>query len=65
MNSAKFQETRLMYRNLLLFFIVIINYQNKKVEKKSCLKITSKRIKFLGINLTNKLKNYTLKTIKY
>ena len=57
MNSAKFQKTRLIYRNLLLFYTLIINYQNKKVKKKSCLKITSNRIKFLGINLTNELKD--------
>ena len=34
MNSAKFQDTRLIYRNLLHFFTLTINYPKEKVKKK-------------------------------
>ena len=50
----KFQDTRLIYRNLLLFYALIMNYH--KVLKLP-FKITSKRIKYLGINLTKEVKD--------
>ena len=39
---------------MLLFYTLIINYQRKK---KKPFKITSKRIKYLGINLTQEVKD--------
>ena len=46
---------------MLLFYTLIINYQRKK---KKPFKITSKRIKYLGINLTKEVKNLDLKNCK-
>ena len=42
--------TRLLYRNVLLFYISIMNYQKREGKKIILFKITSKRIKYLGIN---------------
>lgn len=50
MNLAKGQDTWLLYRTLLLFYTLIINYQNKKVKIKFNLK--SHYNKIPGINLT-------------
>ena len=50
MNSVKLQDTRLTYRNLWLFYILIMNYQKEQAKKKQTnlipFKITSKGIKF-------------------
>ena len=43
MNSAWLQDTRIIYRNLLLFCTLI--------------KIASKRMKYIGINLTKEVKD--------
>ena len=63
MNSGKLQDTRLIYRNLLLFCTLIMNYEKEKVKKKILFKITSKGIKYLEISL-RRWKTYTLKTTK-
>ena len=34
MNSARWQDIRLIYRNLLHFFILTMKYQKGKVKKK-------------------------------
>ena len=34
-NLAKLQDTRLTYRNVLLLYTLIINYQKEKVKKKN------------------------------
>ena len=61
MNSVKLQDTSLIYRNLLLFYTLIMNYQKEKAEKKKIpFKIASKRIKYLGINITNEAKKSVL-----
>ena len=57
MNSAKLQDTRLIYRNMLHFYTLIMNYQKEKVFLKIPFKIASERIKYLGINLTKEVKD--------
>ena len=42
MNSVNFQDTRLTYRNLLLFYTLIINYQKEKARKQFPLKSQQK-----------------------
>ena len=42
MNSSRWQDTRLTYRNLLHFFI-LIKYQKGKVKKKNSFKIALKK----------------------
>ena len=56
MNSAKLQDTRLIYRNLLLFHS-FNNELSEKESKKIPFKIISKRIKYQQINLTKKVKD--------
>ena len=63
MNSTKLQDTRLIYRNLLYFYTLIMNYQKDKVRKKNSFKIISKRIKYLAINLRQN--TYAVKSIKH
>ena len=63
MNSAKLHATRSIYRNLLLFYTIIMN--NHKVKET----IPSKEIKYLEINLGKtteweRLEIYLLKKIK-
>ena len=57
MNSLKLQDARLTYRNRLLFYTLIMNHKKEKARKQSCLKITSKRRKYFGINLTKEVKD--------
>ena len=38
MNLVKLQDTRLIYRNLLLYYALIMNYQKEKARKPSHLK---------------------------
>ena len=45
MNSARYQDTRLTYRNLLHFFSLIMKYHKKKVKKKKCVQIGREDIK--------------------
>ena len=45
------------YRNWLKFFISTIKYQKVNVKKPITFKITSHKIKYLGINLTKEVKN--------
>ena len=35
MNSVKLQDTRLIYRNLLLFYTLIMSYQKEKARNNS------------------------------
>ena len=51
MNSTRFQDTRLSYRNLLHFYTL----RESKIT--SCLKSHEKRIKYLEINLTKEVKD--------
>ena len=56
MNSVKFQDTKLIYRNLLHL------YTNNKISEREIKKtipftIASRRIKYLGISLPEEAKN--------
>ena len=39
MNSVKLQVTRLIYRNRLLFYTLIVSHQKQKARKQSQLKL--------------------------
>ena len=56
MNSIKLQGAKLINRNLLHFYLLIINYLKEKV-KKIPFTVASKIIKYLGINLIKKVKD--------
>ena len=51
------QDSRLIYRNLLLFYTLIINYLKEKAKKKISLTIISKRRKNLEVKLTKEVKD--------
>ena len=57
MNSVKSQDTKSIYRNLLYFCTLISNYQ-REIKKTIPFTITSKRIKYLGINLIKEVKDF-------
>ena len=57
MNSVKLQDTKLTYRNLLHFCPLTMNYQKDEMKKTIAFIIASKRIKYLGINLTKEVKD--------
>ena len=62
MNSVKLQDTRLVYRNMLLFYTLIILERESK--KTTPFIITSKRIEYLGINLTMEVKELYFENYK-
>ena len=51
------QDTRLVYRNLLLFLYTNNELPERESKKTIPFKITSKRIKYLGIHLTKEVKD--------
>ena len=67
LNLVKLQDTKLIHRNLLHFFFyqiltVSFLYTNNELSEREIKKIipftiTSKRIKYLGINLTKEVKD--------
>ena len=64
MNSVKFQDTKLVYRNLLHFYTLRINYQKEKWRKQ--LHVPSiKKNKYLRINLIKKVKDLYWKTPRH
>ena len=60
MNSAKWKDTTLVPRNQLYFYMLITK---KKIKKTIPFTIASKRIKYLGINLTKDVKRPILKKL--
>ena len=54
MNLAKSQDTKLIHRNWLHFYILTLRDQTEKLGKPSHL--PSQRIKYLGINLSQETK---------
>ena len=50
MNSVKLQDIKLMHRNQLHFYTLIMKLQKEKL--KIPFRIVPKRLKYLGINLT-------------
>ena len=64
MNSGKFQDTKLIYRNLL-FFKYTNNVLSERESKKTIpFKITSKRIKYLEIYLTKEVTHLSSENYK-
>ena len=61
MNLVKLQVTKLIHRNLLHFCILTMKDQK---EKNIPFTITSKRIKYLGINLPKEAKDLYSKNYK-
>ena len=57
MNSVKLQDTKSIYKNQLHFYTLTANCQKKKLRKTIPFTIASKRIKYLGINLTKDVKD--------
>jgi len=55
MSSVKFQDTKSIYKNLLHFYTLIMNYQ--RLRKQSHLKLHKKRMKYLCVNLTKEVKD--------
>jgi len=56
MNSVKLWDTKLIYKNLLYHYTLIINYQEDKSRKQS-FTITSKGVKYLEINISKEVKD--------
>ena len=57
MNIAKLQDTKSIHRNHLHFYILTIKYQKEKLRNQSHTYTTeTKRIKYLGINLSKETK---------
>ena len=54
-NSVKLQDTKSIYKNQLCFYTLTMNNQKEKLRKIP-FTIASKRIKYLGINLTKEVK---------
>ena len=61
MNLVKLQDTELICRNLLLFYLLIMNYQKDKVRKKILYKIPKNKLN----QGSKQYMTYTLKTIKH
>ena len=62
MNSVKFQDTKVIQRNLFLLYIQTIRKRN---EENDSIYNASNRIKYLGINITKEVNICTLKTINH
>ena len=51
------QETKLLHRNLLHFLYTNNELAEREIMKTTAFRIASKRIKYLGINLTKEVKD--------
>ena len=58
------QHTKLTYRHLLFFYILVMYIIRKRKKKQSHLQL-SKRIKHIGVSLTKEVRNYILKTMRH
>ena len=65
MNLVKLQDTKLIHRNLLCFYILIMKNQKEKLKKPPPFTITSKRIKYLGISPLKDAKDLHSKDYRY
>ena len=54
---SKVQDTKLIHRNLLHSYTLTMNQQKEKQGKPIPFTIATKRIKYLGINLTTEVKD--------
>ena len=57
MNLVKLQDTKLMHRSLLHSYTLTTKNQKEKLRKFSHSPLQQKRIKYLGINLPNEVKD--------
>ena len=59
-------DTKLVYRSQLLFYTIIVSYHKEKVNPNKTIpfKSISKRIKYLGINLTKETKDLNFENYK-
>ena len=64
MNSAKYQDTRLAFRNQPHFCILTMKYLEKEYKNPISFKIAPKKIKYLGINLTKEVEDLYGKNYK-
>ena len=62
---VKLQDTKSIYRNLLHFYTLIMNYQKEKLRKHSHLPSHQKRIKYLGINQPKRAKDLYPKNLRH
>ena len=56
MNLAKLQDTKLVHRNQLYFSILTMKKSEREIKESIPFTITTKRIKYLGINLPKETK---------
>ena len=54
---VKFQGTKSMYKNLLHFYTLIMNYQEREIKKIILFTVASERIQYLKINLAMEVKD--------
>ena len=67
MNLAKQQDTKSIFRNQRHFCTPTMKYQKEKVRKNIPFTTATRKVKYLGINLTkevNKLYSETYRTLK-
>ena len=57
MSLAKQQDTKSIFRNRRHFCIPTMKYQKQKLGKKISFAIATRKIKYLGINLTKEVKD--------
>ena len=57
MNLAKLQDTKSKYRNHLHFYILEMKKSEREIKESIPFTITTKRIKYLGINLPKEMKD--------
>ena len=64
MNLAKLQDRKLMHRNLLHSYTLMMKNLKEKLRKHSHLPLQKKRIKYLGINLPRETKDLYAESYK-
>ena len=64
MNSAKQQDTKLISRNQLYFYMSNIVLIEREIRKTIPYTIASKRVKYLGINLAKDVKDLYMENYK-
>ena len=58
------KDTKSIHKGLLHFYALTMNYQKREIKKTIPFTISSKRIKYLEINLAKKVKNLYTKNYK-
>ena len=64
MNLAKQQDTKSIFRNQSHFCTPTMSYQKEKLGEKIPLTIATRKIKYLGMNLTKDVKDLYLENYK-